>query len=803
MAVTRPRRLASSTVSTSRPTPRQSGSTQRASAACDTDSITNVKNNNNNNGSSNDGDDDEEKEEEDNNNHGKRNLQTSSRIPEQTDNSILKSHLPSESKKVTSLTARGTRGTRRRIDKKGLVARGKMNRKSGFFSDGDDDGDVEEPRLHYLESVVIPDYPRTTKGIDIFKEVAGRARKAQKDYKAIFSVYEETPSSATKTIESDTAFLEDSSIQLSKSQRMEQIEYNDDDPNSLLFSRLSLTPPPMMFELEEGFESMETPWQMVFDSAQSSSSLDPQPRIKIAELTLADLAHRQEDGQLDDIVDDFEEQDDDPFGFTKVERQLERTKNLRPKLLAINEVNNRAFVAAAAGTTTDTKGSTSGNRFDGNRTGALGNRLDRIVLERSAARKRGDVKNKGKAVDRGVTTLSDINNASGTRSDVAEGVMDLDLQKAIQLSKSLDIASGKGSSSTAAPAISSGAAGNETQSTTLTEQPLTTQDDEATPSIAAIRSSRRISRMYGKSTAVHDSQDTQIASKDPTFSADNNSTASDNNSDMSDFAFTFTKLPSTPQKPADNNNNNNNNNNNENTTTTSRTSQQDFRLSIGSDDLSPIVIRATPQKKPEAGMPSSLESPSTSKTNRNARPKKYMRTEQLEALLPRRRRPKEGLSAMRKGASIKSSPRVVLSSESDIESESDSDDASASSELSSSEEEDEDEEEEEAQHRGQLRKRPAKTTSANQVSSKKRRAPAKSKIPQAKRTLASSKSNVSTAATTNSSSLKSKGKEKEKEKGKEKDDDKSGWTASQLAAHKERIKYFQQVDDFELEVETF
>ncbi|KAG0000413.1 hypothetical protein BGZ80_010627 [Entomortierella chlamydospora] len=784
MTVTRSRRLASSTVSTSRPTPRQSGSTQRA-AARGTDSITDVKINNNNNGSSNDGDDDEEKEEEDDNNiHGKRNLGTSSRIPEQADNLVLKSHPPSESKKITSLTARGTRGTRRRINKRGLAPRGKANTKPGFFSDGDDDDDVEEPRLHYLESVVVPDYHRTTKGIDIFKEVAGRARKAQKDYKAIFSVNEETPSSTTKTIEPDTALLGDSSIQLPESQQTEQIEHDDnDDPNSLLFSRLSLTPPPMMFELEEGFESMETPWQMVFDSAQSSSSLDPQPRIKIAELTLADLGNPQEDGRLDDIIDDFEEHDDDPFGFTKVERQLEKTKKLRPKLLAINEVNNRAFVTAAAGTTIDTKGSTSGNRRDSN----LGNRLDRIVLERSAARKRGDVKNKGKAVDRGVPTSSDINNASGAGSDDAGGVADLDLQKAIQLSRGLDIASGEGCSSTAIPASSSGTAGNEAQSTVLTEQPSITQNDVATPSIAAIRSSRRISRMYGKSTSVHDSQDTQIASKDPSFSTENNSTTSDNNNDLSDFAFTFTNLPSTPQKPSSNNNNKN----------TSRTSQQDFRLSISSDDLSPIVIETTPPKKPEAGMPSSLESPSTSKTNRNARPKKYMLTEQLEALLPRRRRPKERLGLTRKGAS---SARLVLSSGADIESENDSDDASASSELSSSEEEDDDKEEEEAQHRGRVRKRPAKSTTSNQISSKKRRTPAESKIPQAKHTLPSSKSNVSTAATTNSSSLKSKGKEREKEK--EEDEDKSGWTAAQLEAHRERIKYFQQVDDFELEVET-
>ncbi|KAF9174586.1 hypothetical protein BGX21_006701 [Mortierella sp. AD011] len=784
MTVTRSRRLASSTASTSRPTPRQSGPTQRA-AARGTESITDAKINNNNNGSSNDGDDDEEKEEEDdNNNHGKRNLETSSRIPDQTDNSVLKSHPSSESKKVTSLTARGTRGTRRRINKRGLAARGKANIKPGFFSDGDDEDDVEEPRLHYLESVVVPDYPRANKGIDIFKEVAGRARKAQKDYKAIFSVNEETPSSTTKTIESDTAILGDSSIQLPELQQTEQIEHDDnDDPNSLLFSRLSLTPPPMMFELEEGFESMETPWQMVFDSAQSSSSLDPQPRIKIAELTLADLGNPQEDGRLDDITDDFEEHDDDPFGFTKVERQLEKSKKLRPKLLAINEVNNRALVAAAA-RTTDTNDSTGGNRLDSN----LGKRLDRIVLERSATRKRGDVKNKGKAVDRGVPTSSDINNASGAGSDDAGGVADLDLQKAIQLSRGLDIASGEGCSSTAMPVSSNRTAGNEVQSTTPTEQPSTTQNDVATPSIAAIRSSRRISRMYGKSTSVHDSQDTQIASNDPSFSTDNNSTTSDNNNDLSDFAFTFTNLPSTPQKPSSNNNNKN----------TSRTSQQDFRLSISSDDLSPIVIETTPPKKPEAGMPSSLESPSTSKTNRNARPKNYMLTEQLEALLPRRRRPKERLGLTRKGAS---SARLALSSGADIESENDSDDASASSDLSSSEEEDDDKEEDETQHRGRVRKRPAKSTASNQISSKKQRTPAESKIPQAKRTLPSSKSNVSTVATTNSSSLKSKGKEREKEK--EEDEDKSGWTAAQLEAHRERIKYFQQVDDFELEVETF
>ncbi|KAF9112197.1 hypothetical protein BGX27_003798 [Mortierella sp. AM989] len=754
MVVTRPRRLASSTASTSKTKLIKS----RRATGRTTNTIINVSNrdeHNDNNG-------EEEKEEEDSNKHGKRNSQTASRITkstsissEHTDNLIPEPHLPSEAKKDAPLTARGNRGTRGRFEKRGLAAKRKGTRSPGFFSD---DEEVETPRLQYLESVVFPDYNHTGKGVDIFKEIAGRARRGQKDYKAIFDVPDGGLSSAVSTAASDEAVLENQSLQLSKTQAPERIDQeDDDDQNSLLFSRLSLTPPPMMFELEEGFESVETPWQMVFDSTHSSSSLDPQPRIKITELTLADLGHNEEHELPGEHMDDHEEQDDDPFGFTKAERRLERTKNSRPKLLAINEVNNRSFLAARAAAAL--KENSSSDTINNNRTGVLSNRLDRNVLERSAARKRGDVRNKGKAVDRGISTLTQSSNTDKTENDKVDESMDLDLQEAIQLSRGLDVVSGEGCSAV------------------LGEQSPAAQGDADKSSIAAIRSSRRISRLYGRSTAVHESQDTQTAPMETNLLASNNSNAIDNTNGMDDIVLT--EKPSTPQKPTTTNNNND----------TTRSQQRDLNLSDSSDDLVPILVKSSPQTIPEAGVPSP---PSASGTEKGGRPKKYMLTEQLEALLPRRRRPVGRLNVTGKRNSKRVVPQVTLSSESDIESESDN--ANASSAPPSSEEE---EEEQLVRHRGHSRKKPVSTTSVPQSSSRKRRAPVNLNTPISKRSQASSKSKAAATTVTSSRSLKPRGKEKE-----EKEEDKSGWSPSQFAAQKERIKYFQQVDDFELEVET-
>ncbi|KAF9205734.1 hypothetical protein BGZ49_003575 [Haplosporangium sp. Z 27] len=763
MVVTRTRRTVSSAASRLEPTSRQSNLKQQSAAAADTTTITNPDNNNH----------------EENNNNSNNNDNTSpepARISKSTksisieqSNDIFLESLPSssslssESKKATPLTARGTRGTRQRNEKS---ARRKSRRKSGFFSDNDGDNDdvddVEEPRLQYLESVVIPEYSHTASegGTDIFKEVAGRARRAQKDYKALFDASDNITTSTNTT-----DLLNDSPMQHVKSEQVEQSEQykdNNSNPDSLLFSRLSLTPPPLMFELEEGFESAEAPWQMVFDSTETFNNYDPEPSIKITELTVSNQApDQQEDRQLDDNFDDHEEQeqDDDPFGFTKVERKLERSKDSRSKLLAINEVHNRAFANTRASTAVSDSASSNGSYRS--RNSILSNRLEQIVQDRNASRKRGDLRNKGKAVDRQISILANPDGTNKANDDDIDQKMDSDIQKAIQLSRGSDVASGEGCSSTDAHALSRAIPSDKAN--------VTTQSDVADSSTAATRSSRRISRMYGKSTAVNNSQDTQTATKVANISADNdysttvsnnnNTDRSNDNNDIDDFIPT--EMPSTPQRP-----------------TNEDTIMSESNLSMSSDDFLPILIEDSPKKKPEAGMPLSLESPS-SKTKRNGRSGKYMLTEQLEALLPRRRRPMNKLSTMRRKKGTVVSRNIESNDESD-------------SDLSSAPSSSEDNDEEELGHHRQKRKRPATVSALKQVSSKKRRTPVESS---SKRTPTSlSKSNISTSATTSSSLDKSKGKEKEKENG--------GWSTSQIEAQKERIKYFQQVDDFELDVET-
>jgi hypothetical protein len=141
--------------------------------------------------------------------------------------------------------------------------------------------------------------------------------------------------------------------------------------------------------------------------------------------------------------------------------------------------------------------------------------------------------------------------------------------------------------------------------------------------------------------------------------------------------------------------------------------------------------------------------------------KKYMLTEQLEAMLPRRRRKKlntMGQQRKRNGGGDESDSdrSIVLVSE--------------------------DEEEPLTRRRGRhTGQRSAATKRVVGTGGKKRRAPEELPMP-----TVTSKRNA--AKVSNS-------------KGKERDEDKSGWSPSQWAAIEERIKYFQQVDDFELEVE--
>ncbi|KAF9438659.1 hypothetical protein BGZ76_006032 [Entomortierella beljakovae] len=652
---------------------------------------------------------------------------------------------------VSSMTRGHHRlATRRRSTKRGVITRARASRNSGFFSDDEDD--IEEPRLqHHLESVVSVEQPWSTSGFDIFKEVAGRVQKGpnKKDYKSIFgsTTLGDNTSSAIGTTESELSMVDDSLMDISQStqqkwEREQSTHDNLDDQSSLMFSRLSLTPPPMMFDLEEGFEAMETPWQMVFDSSLSHSAFDPNPRIKIAQLTNADLAFADKElhleGDLPDINNEGDdEEDDDPFGFSKAERQLVKTKNRRPKLLAINEINHRFFMATRAVIGSDFIANNS--TLNNNQTRSSNSTPSRNIQERLAARRRGDMKSKGKAVDYQNSPSSTPGVTSNTRAMDAEGNVDEDIQKAMQLSRGLDIENGEGCStsgttllSTTMSTSSKETANDELDSTTLAEL-SSTQDDNF---IANIRSSRRISRMYGKATI----QDTQVSSEELD--------ASPSNSPKSDGDISK-QLPTTPP------------------------SKPRFSYSMG--DLSPIVIQTTPKKKPEAGMPLSLDSSSTSGKNR--RFKQYLLTEQLEALLPRPRRLKAaGGSMSRKTNSNVNSRRTVNVSDDEISSE----------------------EEDEPLVRGSLRKRPAAAAADAQLPSKKRQTVTKSRIPVPTRTRAPQKTKDSTISITIPSNPSNNNKEKELSK----DIDKSGWTEAQLQAHEERIKYFQQIDDFELDVET-
>ncbi|KAF9325450.1 hypothetical protein BG006_011080 [Podila minutissima] len=85
-------------------------------------------------------------------------------------------------------------------------------------------------------------------------------------------------------------------------------------------------------------------------------------------------------------LNEEDDQEDDPFGFTKVERRLQRTRNIRPRLLAINEQRQLKHHQTIANRTESSASSIS-------------SRLGLGVSRRSSMRKRGSTRDKPKTVD--------------------------------------------------------------------------------------------------------------------------------------------------------------------------------------------------------------------------------------------------------------------------------------------------------------------------------------------------------------------------------------------------------------------
>ncbi|CAO3571708.1 unnamed protein product [Mortierella alpina] len=186
-----------------------------------------------------------------------------------------------------------------------------------------------------------------------------------------------------------------------------------------------------------------------------------------------------------------------------------------------------------------------------------------------------------------------------------------------------------------------------------------------------------------------------------------------------------------------------------------------------------ISIDSSPVKVPEAGMPASYGAGSA-KARSGA--KRIMRTEYLESMLPRPR--KKGASNHRRPVDADSWTVNMRGAQ---ESEN-------RNELSSSSEEEEEEEEVLVR-----RRRGTVVVTKPRGTRKQQQEPVKDlKAPAPKRLL----------LTTNTTKSKDKRAAKVKDAEKVTEEESSGWTAEQLAAQKERIRYFQQIDDFEMDVET-
>ncbi|KAF9186515.1 hypothetical protein BGZ51_001976 [Haplosporangium sp. Z 767] len=656
--------------------------------------------------------------------------------------------------KDSPLTTRGSRAVRRTLAQTHGPRTGKKGDAIADLVVSEEE--MEKPRRHRMEAVVIV-------------ERAQKARLAMKDWshldapshletaslesnmqKAISADSTSTIATGVTSVHASTSTV----TTLAQSARSTlQDEFNDPHIDHTL-SRTSISPPPPpLFDMEDDIEGFGSPWLMVFDSASSSYSRPSlRPRRLQPNLTLADLemeldgnvkdgleppgsprsatsfsrrssvkksqGHTIRDLRLDELnaeaeageggvetgMEDEEEdeEEDDPFGFTKVERQLQRTKTLRPKLVAINESANIGNI--------NSSDSANNSNISSNRNMGVSNNadyretinsLDRSVMERMATRRRGDVKGKGKAVDRGNLTPD----TKGQNSET----MDADINKAIQLSLGIpvDTETGEGPSTRPVSALSSQVA-------------IDYQDDADTN-----RSSRRTSRVYGRTDSTKNQPSPVVGDSGlPTPAIE-----------IQDETLETERPGVLPSTPAN--------------TTPIRT--QNHRLSLEScDGLSPIVFESTPTKIPEAGMPITPESPSTKTVKGRSKAKKYMPTEQLEALLPRRkkRRPVE----TNKGRH-QPSRRA-------------------------------DEEEEEILVR---RRRPIGTQGKTSTGGTKRHAPIDTPQDRPSKRI--------------QHSLAFKPGAVSSKKSKEAEVDRSGWTAEQWAVHKERIKYFKQIDDFKLEEE--
>ncbi|KAK3828287.1 MAG: hypothetical protein J3Q66DRAFT_363441 [Benniella sp.] len=738
-----------------------------------------------------------------------------------------------ESGLVCGLTSRDMKkGTRLR-----LKTDDKSDRRGAPWISDEADGDVEEvetPRRERVEAVVIPAWTKQWKPTDHGEqEKRPQLWDMETVHKSLPSSLMEDSAAATMivttTMTSDVVMASDTPMEIAsdteipqeKSIQNQRDPFDDDDRElgkSHFFEDLSLSPPPppLIFDGKDALDGSneEARWMMDFDSEHRSAQDGPRriiPDLEHTHLeddhhdgdhdlpTVSDTWKQKEDQERGDDDDDIED-DDDPFGFFKVERQLQRTKNLRPKLLAINEVHHRP-IATAVFSKNSNNSTSSGSKDTDHGSVSVSDqgfreRLDQSVLQRAANRRRGEGKGKGKAIDRESSSSSSHlgHEADRSQSNTTTDPMDEDMQKAIRLSRGLNMEIGEGSSSFEKPSTIlpryDPDVTNDMAMGLSVDPALNDLDDEE----PLTRNNRRISRQYGRVASVDLDADadngiaTKVQSTSQTTTTDNATWTRDHQmsrevvveSDHDDPDEAF--RPLSPSPPA-------------------RKVPDQKRLSFGSDDFPPILIETTPKKKPEAGMPLSMDlSPPPSPSIRMSKSRgrmskksshKPLLTEQLEALLPQRRLKREPLGSKNKRVGrTKSRKDAVMIESSDEESEDEEDHPRR---VHGNKGKKKGVAEARHQNRPTTKQKPSRPTLSSSVrdtapSGKKRRAPAdvESYTPVPKR---------SHVQKSTDADLSSKSKEKHQA-------DMSGWSASQLAAQKERIKYFQQVDDFELEVET-
>ncbi|KAG0337455.1 hypothetical protein BG004_007631 [Podila humilis] len=510
-------------------------------------------------------------------------------------------------------------------------------------------------------------------------------------------------------------------------------------PKQDVFDRHFSPPLPLMFDLlgsddehhqDNDKAHQDTDHPVTSPSKLSLESLKLNNTPQDDKVILEDGNHAGPSTLPRNKMDEMDAQDDDdPFGFTKIERRLQRTRSARPKPLAINEQRQIR---------TSSSSILSSRPVIGNRTessaSSLSSRLGLGVSRRSSIRKRGDIRNnRAKAVEfSGNMQKSSTGHSNSLTSDGFKDVSDFDRFM------DLDQSSSHSRASTSKP--------------------------EKTSSISA--------QDKGKGKAI-DKDDIMDVDMDV---------------DMDD-------VTNVPDSPASSGN------------TTPPPKQQrswprSHRYSMGLD-LPPITLESTPTKNPEAGMPASLmkatPAPDCHRSGRGQKSRgqaKSKTTEKLEALLPKRkslRLPSTSTSITTAAASRqtrKTSPVEV--NESDIE-------------VSSSESELEN---------NRRRLRSGTTTTAGAVLPKRSQ---KGAVVAAKKTTIgytrisrptttttdlTTGSSVGTHQSARSKGTKDKAKEQQQQVHVHQRQRDSGWSAEQRKVREERIRYFKEVDDFELEVET-